>query len=90
MCQKQVSQAGINNCIPTILWDVITYPYPRYLFLAPRPSYNGPKLHDIVNRNIITEEDYRSDFVSCVASFEGTVECRYNAVQYITILETAP
>ena len=36
--QKQVSRARISNYMAHILWDVITYPCPRYLFLAHRTS----------------------------------------------------
>ena len=36
-CRKQVSQAGISNCI---LWDAITNPYLRYPLLAPKSTYN--------------------------------------------------
>ena len=39
-CQKQVSQAGISNCIPQQLWDAITYPCLRYLLLVPKSSCN--------------------------------------------------
>ena len=41
-CQKQVSQAGINNCIPQysgIRWDAITYPCLRYLILVTKSSF---------------------------------------------------
>ena len=40
VCQKQVSRAGSSNYIPQILWDVITCPYPWYLLLAHKSSYN--------------------------------------------------
>ena len=39
-CQKQVYQAEISNYMPE--WDVITYPYLRYLFLATKSTY----IHD--------------------------------------------
>ena len=32
--------AGIINCIPQKLWDVITFPCLRYLLLAPKSSYH--------------------------------------------------
>ena len=42
-CQKQVSQAGINNCIPQYSVGcnhyAITYPCLRYLFLVPKSTY---------------------------------------------------
>ena len=39
-CQKQVSQAGISDCIAQyILWDAVTYPCLRYLLLAPKSSF---------------------------------------------------
>ena len=33
-CLNQVSKAWISNYIPQVLWDVITYPCPRYPHLA--------------------------------------------------------
>ena len=53
-CQKQVSQAGISNCIPQNMWDAITYPYLGYLLLALKSSYDvvlrtvWKKLSDVV------------------------------------------
>ena len=39
MCQKRVSKAGKSNCIPQILWAVITCPFPWYLFPPHKSSY---------------------------------------------------
>ena len=33
-CHKQVSRIWISNCIHSILWDAITYPYPRFASCA--------------------------------------------------------
>ena len=40
VCLKQASRTCINNCIPQILGDVITYACPRDLYLAPKSSYH--------------------------------------------------
>ena len=38
LCLPQVSRAWRNNYIPLCMWDVITYPCPRYELLAPNTS----------------------------------------------------
>ena len=50
LCYKQLSRAWTSNCIPKILWDVITCPCPWYLLQTPSSSYaslglNQSKVH---------------------------------------------
>ena len=37
LCQKQLSRTRLNNDSPQMLWYVITYPRPRYLFWHTSP-----------------------------------------------------
>ena len=41
LCQQQISRTGTSNYIPQILWDVITCPFPWYLHLAHKSSFDS-------------------------------------------------
>ena len=51
VCRRQVSRAWISNDIPEYLWDVITYPCPRYMPLAQKSSFILTERKKIASRH---------------------------------------
>ena len=69
-----------------VLWDVITYPYPRYLFLAPKSSYNLALLwlqRSCLQGGYISVQHWKwpnsltGVLVNCMASNEYLPQCDF-------------